>query len=352
MNRFRVRSIKMQLVLFVFFVTLGSAILTGGLIFILHRSEILDINRLGRTRLPFPMMLGTLFAVSTFIGTCLSYGFSKQVLLPIQDLIQATKEIKNGNYNVRVAGADSERELGKLIDSFNDMAQELSGVEMLKSDFINYFSHEFKTPIISIRGFAKQLQQEGLLEEERQEYNEIIYKESERLVNLSTNVLLLTKLENQILITEKKEFFLDEQLRYCLLLLQKEWEEKNIELNLELEEISYVGNEEMLSQVWINLIGNAIYYSHKGGKLSIKCTYYGNRVKIRIQDEGIGMTDQTISSIFDKFYQGDLSHKSKGNGLGLSIVKRIVDLCEGTIHVKSQLGKGSIFIVYLPYIQE
>ena len=351
MKVMKARSIKMQLVWFIFLITLSSALLTGFLLFIFHRIRVVDITLLGRTRFPFPVMVGTLFAVSTFFGTCLSYGFSKKILQPIQDLINATNEIKNGNYNVRVADTEVEKEfeIGKLIQSFNDMAQELASVEMLKTDFINYFSHEFKTPIISIRGFAKQLQQDNLSEIQRQEYGEIIYKESERLVKLSANVLLLTRLENQTLVTGKRKFLLDEQLRHCILLLQKEWEVKNLELNLDLEEISYEGNEEMLSQVWINLIGNAIQYSRENGRLFIKCKRDGDRVKIKIKDDGKGMTDKTLLNIFDKFYQGDLSHTTEGNGLGLSIVKRIVELCEGSITVKSQLDKGSVFIVYLPY---
>jgi len=344
--KFKIKSVKMELVWFVFFIMLASFMLTGLLIFISHQVEIYWVSKIYRS--PFPILLIMFFAVSVIIGTGLSFAFSRYFLLPIQKLIQATKEITKGNYNVRVQYRDREKELGRLMHSFNDMAQELASVEMFKTDFINYFSHEFKTPIISIRGFAKQLQQVELSAQQRQEYAEIIYKESERLVKLSTNVLVLTKLENQTMVTNKKQFSLDEELRHCILLLQEEWEEKNLDLEVDLEEIQYYGNEKMLSQVWINLIGNAINYSHLGGKLSIKCFKRGNRVKVRVEDRGIGMTDETLSHIFEKFYQGDLSHKTTGNGLGLSIAKRIVDLCAGTITVKSQLGKGSTFIVYLP----
>lgn len=345
----------MQLVWFIFFIMIGSFGLSGIIIFASHQIQILYLGHIYNSRhlghiynsRPIMFVLINFFWISMIMGGILSFGFSKHFLLPIQKLIQATEEVAKGNYHVRVTTEDGERELGRLMKSFNHMVQELESVELLKTDFINYFSHEFKTPIISIRGFAKQLQQEQLSAEQRQEFAEIIYKESERLVKLSTNVLLLTRLENQTLVKDKSYFSLDEQLRHCILLLQEEWEKKNLELDLSLEEIQYFGNEEMLSQVWINLIGNGIKYSNENGKLIIKCSKMGKKIKVRIEDQGIGMNDETSQRIFDQFYQGDVSRTGVGNGLGLPIVKRILDLCSGKITVKSQLGRGSIFIVYL-----
>lgn len=342
MRRYTIKSVKMQLVIFIFMIMMCSTALTGFLVIVSYYLQ----------QPPIPLLMGVFLLVSTGVGTLLSYGLSRYFLTPIQDLVAATKEVAKGNYGVRVAAVDRERELGKLTHSFNQMVRELEGVELLKTDFINYFSHEFKTPIISIRGFARQLQQRDLPEAVRQEYADIIYKESERLVKMSTNVLLLTKLENQTLVTDQKLYSLDEQLRHCILVLQEEWERKNLELELDLAELEYYGNEEMLSQVWINLIGNAISYSSEHGKIAISCMRDINRIKVRIKDEGLGMTDQTMVKIFDKFYQGDLSHGAKGNGLGLPIVKRIIDLCGGSINVKSQVGKGSTFLVYLPYEKE
>ncbi|WMM25292.1 HAMP domain-containing sensor histidine kinase [Tissierella sp. MB52-C2] len=160
--------------------------------------------------------------------------------------------------------------------------------------------------------------------------------------------MLLTKLENQEIVTDKKLFSLDEQLRNCILLLQMEWERKDISFSVELDSIGYYGNEEMLSHVWLNLLGNAIKFSHKGGEITVKCRNEGSYVKVKISDNGIGMNDDTRHHVFEKFYQGDSSRSSEGNGLGLSLVKRIVDLCEGRIDVKSRLEKGTDIVIRLP----
>lgn len=350
MRRPHIKSIKMQLVAFIFLMMMMSSILTGILVLFSIQTQIWnhDPSQAG-VRLPFQFITLTFLIISTAIGSVLSLGFSRHFLQPVYTLVEAMKEISKGNYHVRVNGGPPDREMGLLIQHFNDMASELEGVELLKSDFINYFSHEFKTPIISIRGFAKQLQNENLSEEKRQEYKEIIVRESERLVKLSTNTLLLTKLESQKIVTDKKAFDLAEQLRHCILLLQKEWEEKQLELDVDLEAVTVFNNEEMLSQVWINLLNNAISYSEKGGELKVSCKVANDWIKVKIQDSGMGMNDEVRSRIFDKFYQGDTSHSTQGNGLGLSVVKRIIDLCQGDIAVKSQVGKGSSFFIYLPY---
>ncbi|MCL1950420.1 MAG: HAMP domain-containing histidine kinase [Turicibacter sp.] len=349
MRRPEIKSIKMQLVAFIFLMMMMASVLTGILVLLSIYLQVWGADEV-RLGLRFPLHSITLvfLIVSSIIGSCLSLGFSQRFLHPIYTLIEAMKEIRKGNYHVRVKGGGKNQEIGLLIQNFNAMAEELEGVEMLKSDFINYFSHEFKTPIISIQGFAKQLQNENTPGHKREEYREIIVKEAERLVKLSTNTLLLTKLESQKIITDQKSFHLDEQIRHCILLLQKEWEEKGLELDLDLSEATVFGNEEMLSQIWINLIGNAVAYSNPGGTLTVSCKPDGQRFKVRIQDEGVGMSDEVSARIFDKFYQGDASRSTKGNGLGLAIVKRIVDLCQGSISVKSQEGKGAVFIVYLP----
>jgi len=284
---------------------------------------------------------------SIIIGTIISLITSRRVLKPLNELINATKEIAKGNFSVQVVNNHNCGELGDLISSFNDMVRQLNGVEMLHRDFINNFSHEFKTPIISIRGFAKQLKNSTLTNEEREEYADIIIRESERLTNMSTNILILDKLENQVIVSNKTKFSLDEQLRNCILLLEKQWESKNLDLQIDLSEVTIFNNEEMLEQVWLNLIGNAIKYSPENSKLTIECYKNGSEIKIKIIDSGIGMTDEVMAHIFDKFYQGDLAHKSEGNGLGLSIAKRILDLCDGKISVKSKLNKGSTFTVWL-----
>ncbi len=278
----------------------------------------------------------------------LSVQVGRSKFKPINDLIHAMSQVSQGDFSVRVDDEDAQGDMGDLVHSFNDMAKELGSIEMFRKDFINNFSHEFKTPIVSIRGFAKQLERDDLTPEQRREYTSIIVSESERLANMSSNILLLTKLENQQIVTDKVEYRLDEQLRSCILLLEKQWSAKEIELSLNLEETRFVGNEEMMSHVWVNLIGNAIKFSPQGALLEISCERQEGKVVAVIRDHGEGMTEATQRRIFEKFYQGDSAHATAGNGLGLSLVKRIVDLCGGQVRVESRVGEGSAFTVILP----
>lgn len=285
----------------------------------------------------------------TMIGTAVAAFFTKWVLLPLNEMIHATKRISKGDFKVQIQETFHERsDFGILQRSFNHMASDLDGIEMFRNDFINNFSHEFKTPIVSIQGFAHQLKAGGLTPEEEQEYIRIISDEADRLAKMSTNILLLSKLENQAIVTDKTEFWLDEQIRTCLVLLEKQWGPKDIELNLELDEVKYYFNENMLSQVWLNLFGNAIKFTPEGGTLTCTLSADSKQVTVSIRDTGIGMSRDTIRHIFDKFYQGDTSHTGDGNGIGLNIVSRILYLCGGTISVESEVGSGSVFTVTLP----
>ncbi len=228
------------------------------------------------------------------------------------------------------------------------MTQELSSIQTFRSDFINNFSHEFKTPIVSIRGFAKLLKEGDLTEEERQEYLDIIISESERLADLSTNVLNLSKYESIEIVSDVKPFRIDEQIRRTLVLLESKWEKKDLDMNVELEEIVYNGNAELLQLIWINLLDNAIKFTKNNGNIQIRLSKWNGGIRFQVQDDGTGMDQQTQAHIFDKFYQADNSHKTNGNGLGLTLVKRIVELCKGRIEVQSEIGNGSVFTVWLP----
>ncbi len=266
-------------------------------------------------------------------------------------ITEGLRRIAKGDFTARVLENDKKEaitELGDLEKTFNQMASDLEGIEMFRNDFINNFSHEFKTPIVSIRGFARQLQSGNLTEEQQKDYIGIIVAESERLATMSQNVLLLTKLENQSIVTEKSEFYLDEQIRNCILLLEKSWNEKNIDLDLDLDEIKYTFNEEMLSHVWINLISNAIKFTPEGGKISCSLKEIDGNVVFEIEDSGKGMSEEVKSRIFEKFYQGDASHATTGNGIGLNVVQRIVTLAGGSVKVESEPEKGSKFTVVLP----
>jgi len=294
------------------------------------------------------LLIITFFLASVIIGLLVFYRFSGLFLDPMKELAAALKEVEKGNYNVEVSTDVQNRELRSVMKRFNRMAKEISSVEMLKKDFISYFSHEFKTPITSIHGFSKQMKEQPLDSEKQIEYADIIYTESERLINMSSNVLMLTKLEHQTKLVDKKAFQVDEQIRRSLLVLEKKWTAKHLELDLDLDEVSIESSEELITQIWLNVIGNAIHYSNDGDKISITAKYDGDFVKVRICDMGSGMPDKVRERIFEKFYRGEGNGAKSGNGLGMSIVKRIIDLCEGKIIIKSQKGKGTTVVVYLP----
>ena len=283
-----------------------------------------------------------------FFITALAAGMGRGKLKPINDLVKAMREVSQGDFSVRVDTDDVSGDMGRLVSSFNDMASELGGLELFRKDFINNFSHEFKTPIVSIKGFARQLEREDLTDAQRREYLDIIISESDRLANMSGNVLLLSKLENQNIVTDRTVYGLDEQLRKCILLLEKQWTIKALDLDLDLDEVSFRGNEEMVQHVWVNLLGNAIKFSPQGGTLTVRLRRDGRFAVVTVKDEGPGMDEATRRRIFEKFYQGDTAHASEGNGLGLSLVKRIVDLCQGSVEVDSAPGRGSTFTVRLP----
>jgi signal transduction histidine kinase len=339
----KTRSLNVAMVVFVFLNMMISNLLAGIILMFVFHFRLLPDWLFKPVIFPFIALLASLI-----LGTVLSPIIGKRFIKPIKELIEATRVVAKGDFSVRVQERNHRNALDELMKSFNLMAEELGGIEVLRHDFINNFSHEFKTPIVSIRGFAKRLQKASLTEEQRLDYTKIIINEADRLSKMSANILLLSKLKNQQIINDKSEFYMDEQIRNCILLLEKQWEKKNIDFNLELEEIKYVTNEDMLSHVWINLISNAIKFSHENSQITIKCWRDVETVIVSISDEGIGIEKSVIDRIFDQFYQVDASHSVEGNGLGLPLVKRIIELSRGEISVKSEVGVGSIFLIKLP----
>ena len=235
----------------------------------------------------------------------------------------------------------------EISTSFNRMAEELENTELLRSDFVNNFSHEFKTPIVSIAGFAKLLNRENLSEEERRQYLNSIEEESMRLSYMATNVLNLTKVENQMILTDISQYNLSEQMRSAVLLLEGKWTKKNIELQLEFDEHMIYGNEELLKQVWINLLDNAVKFSPERGTVAVDIQATDRSVVISVGNTGNEIPEDKVERIFNKFYQGDESHASEGNGIGLAVVKKIVQLHKGAIGVGYQNGM-TVFTVELP----
>ena len=340
---FRLKSLRAELTFIISLLLLATAALIVG-VYALLQWLIPEIKEFDAVASSASALIACIIIASVASGFLL-----RCLLSPLKEMIYATRRISKGDFKVHINESFDERsDIGILQRSFNHMAGELDGIEMFRNDFINNFSHEFKTPIVSIQGFAHQLKAGGLTPEEEQEYIRIIAEESDRLSKMATNILLLSKLENQAIVTDMTEFFLDEQLRTCLLLLEKQWATKNIELNLELDEVKYCFNEDMLSHVWVNLFSNAIKFTPDGGTVSCTLTEEAEWIKVAVSDTGIGMTENTVHHIFEKFYQGDTSHTGDGNGIGLTIVGRILELCHGRIEVDSTPEQGSRFTVYLP----
>lgn len=274
---------------------------------------------------------------------------TEKMLKPIQQINEATKEVASGNFEVELETKRKD-EIAELIKNFNKMVKELRSIEGIQKDFVNNVSHEFKTPISSIQGFAQLLQEDEISEEERKEYAGIIIEELNRLLNLSNNMLKLSSLQNKELVTNKQKINISEQIKKAIYLLKKNWQEKNIKFNLNLDSKTFYGNEELIFQVWVNLIENAIKFSSNNGNIDITMKTHDNKLSVMIRDYGIGI--ENTEKIFDRFYQADESHSQSGFGLGLTIVKRIIELSEGEILIDSKKGEGSTFTVILPLSEE
>lgn len=315
--------------------------------------EIIEINSFAKENIYWVVNFIVIiaFIVCIVLGTVITAFISRTILQSIRDLNKATTEVARGNFSVRVRES-MDAEYGTLTRNFNRMAEELSGIETLRGDFISSVSHEFKTPLASIQGFAKLLQDESISDSERREYTQIIIDETVRLSKLASNILNLSKLENQTTIGSKTRFSLDEQIRKIILMLEPEWSKKNISLDIALDDIYYYGNEDLMGQIWQNIINNAIKFTPVDGKIKVQLYQTESNITVRISDNGIGIPHDAKEKIFEKFYQGDHSRKTEGNGLGLALVKRIIDLCNGKIYVENLYEGGVCFVVELPFVVE
>ena len=270
---------------------------------------------------------------------------------PVRRILKAAEQIMEGDFSVRIQpfyGPDSVNEFDVIADYFNKMAQELSGTETLRMDFIANVFHELKTPLAVIQNYGTMLQRPGLSEEKRIEYAGAVADAARRLASLITNILKLNKLENQQIYPVAKTYDLGEQLCECLLSFENAWEKKNLEINTDIEEgVIADMDAELLSLVWNNLFSNAIKFTEAGGMVTLSLKSEGEDAVVQVTDTGCGIQPEVGAHIFGKFYQGDTSHASQGNGLGLALVKRVVDIIGGDISVSSQVGKGSTFTVKL-----
>ena len=277
----------------------------------------------------------------------ITFFYSHHLYKKAVRFIQAIRQVGNGDFDVTI-DPNKAGPLYDVAESFNKMTEELRSVQTLRRDFINDFSHEFKTPITSINGFANLLLDTQVTEDERMEYLKIIAQESGRLAQLAQETMMMSRLDSQLYVPDKEPYSLDEQIRQSIILLSPQWNEKQIHMDADLEEVTYNGNADLMAHIWTNLLNNAVKFTPPGGIVRVTMHSFDKQITVSITDSGIGMTQEQMQCIFNKYYQGDVSHASKGLGLGLSIARRIVELNGGELTAASTLGEGSTFTVKLP----
>ena len=333
------RKISAMLTLQTFFVVLIVMVIATA-IALMYRVAITDMHMIGVLSMLVPIVV---------LVTLVNFLFTRFIYRYLDKISDAMQKVADGDYTVRL-DAEKDQPFRELYRNFNTMAEELGGVEMLKNDFINVYSHELRTPVTAINGFAEMLLKNdgSVSNEEARSYLEIIASESRRLADLIGNSLLMSKLDSQKIIPDKKTYSLDEQLRRCSILLSSQWQEKELDMTMDLEEASYTGDPDLMQHLWLNLMTNAIKYTPKNGSVTVTLKKDANFLVVTVADTGKGIAPEERERIFDRYYQTDKSHTNRGLGLGLSICKRIVQLCNGSISVESKVGEGSAFIVRLP----
>ena len=325
--------------------------------FVLTSSMVLFLNYLGQSmgidfaqsdiQLAAMVTFGNVFMLSL---VCTAVDLLRRRLTverPVKRIIDGAQNVMDGDLSTRIAPLRGvEPGFNVIIDYFNRMVQELSGMETLRTDFIANVSHELKTPLAVIQNYGTMLQQPNLSDEDRKDYARTVTNASQRLASLITNILKLNKLENQQIYPKKEHFDLGEQLCECLLGFENAWEAKRLEIETEMEDgVNVESDPELLSLVWNNLFSNAIKFTEEGGTIGLKLHTENGHAVVEVSDTGCGISPEVGAHIFEKFYQGDTSHATQGNGLGLALVKRVVDIIGGEISVSSELGKGSTFTV-------
>ena len=304
------------------------------------------LNRRFGVWLGIPYMLRVLL-ISILSGAAIAVGLSKIFVSPMMKLGDAMRKVAGGDFTVRLDCTSKIRDVREVYGSFNTMVKELGNTETLQTDFVSNVSHEFKTPINAIEGYASLLQDSQLTDEQKNAYIDKIIFNTRRLSDLVGNILLLSKVNNQTISLKASTFRLDEQVRQSILALESKWEKKEIEFDIDLDEIEHTGYENLLSHVWLNLIDNAVKFSPQNGQIRIRLKQLAGSVTFSIWDNGLPNPEADIDRIFNKFYQGDNSHASEGYGLGLALVRKIVAAAHGTINVTSSEDAGTEFVVAL-----
>ena len=333
----------------VFFLTVGFAVSCCMILFLNILADSMGLQfDASNIAVAAKLTFGNVLLITFLFGTADFIRRKITVDRPVKQITEAAEKIMQGDFSARVpaihgAGTEGFNEIGKAI---NAMAAELSGTETLRTDFIANVSHELKTPLAVMGNYATMLQRPGITEEEKNEYAKAISEAARRLAQLITNILKLNKLENQQIFPQAQEFELGEQLCECLLGFEDAWEAKSLEIETDIEEdVRIKSDPELLSLVWNNLISNAVKFTPDGGTIGLSLKTEGSSVIVQVCDTGCGMKPEVGQHIFEKFYQGDTSHATQGNGLGLALVKRVMDILNGEIGVQSVYGEGSTFTV-------
>ncbi len=335
----------------IFMIIAGILAITGGIcIFLMHNNKLAD----NFYTMPNLSWLVFVYITSIIIGISIIVMLRNLFILPIQHSIEAMKQLAEGDFNIRIQlnMKKPTLEMVKFVNCFNKTAAKLGSMEMLHKDFMNNFSHEFKTPIVSISGFAKLLRDGTLSEKEKAEYLDIIIAESDRLSTLSQSVLELSKIESQMAITKKEVFNISEQIRQSIVLVDHKWLKKEIHLEMQLEEGNFYGNAALIKHIWVNLLDNAYKFAPAHSAISIQIFNTEETYIFQLTDEGPGMSEHTQEHIFEHFFQEDTSHNTQGNGLGMTMVQKVVLLHNGTINIKSALGNGTTMTVTLPHLKK
>lgn len=289
---------------------------------------------------------------SLLTGIVIAFFVAIKGLQPVLKMCDAITKVAEGDFSVRFREKHLMHEISQMAECFNVMVKKLDNMNTVHTDFINNVSHEFRTPLSAIEGYAGLLGDEQINKTERIQYANQIIGVTEKLSISINNILLLSKISIENIKVEKEDFNLSESIREILIMSENKWSAKKLSIHLELQDFFYLGNKEMIEEVWNNLIGNAIKFSDDGGQLKIKSFQNKNTAVVIISDDGIGMSKETQKKIYDKFFQADTSHSQEGAGLGLSIVKRIITLHQGKIHIDSELNRGTTITIDLPMLKQ
>ena len=332
----------------IFFLLIAFVLTSSMVLFMTYLKNSMEISlNDANIRIAAIVTFGNVFFLSLICAAVDMLRRRLTVERPVKRIIEGAQKVMDGDLTTRIKPMRGvEAGFNAIIDYFNRMVQELSGMETLRTDFIANVSHELKTPLAVIQNYGTMLQQPSLPEEERVDYARTVTNASQRLANLITNILKLNKLENQQIYPKKERFDLGEQLCECLLGFEDAWEAKNLEIETDIEDsVTVESDPELLSLVWNNLFSNAVKFTEDGGTVGLKLHKENGHAVVEVSDTGCGISPEVGAHIFEKFYQGDTSHATQGNGLGLALVKRVVDIIDGEISVSSELGKGSTFTV-------